>query len=134
LIVVDTSAWIELLRRTESRVDLALTRLLQDRAAIAATEVVVMELLAGARRRDQRAAVEEMLMSIPVLPLEGLGDYEYAADLFDDCRAGGEAVRSLLDCLVAVPAIAAGAAVLHAGRDFEVLARHTPLEVVSLDD
>ena len=36
--------------------------------------------------------------------------------------------------LVAVPAILAGAPVLHADRDFDVLARHTPLEVVPLDD
>jgi predicted nucleic acid-binding protein len=49
------------------------------------------------------------------------------------CRAGGETVRKMTDCLVAVPAIEAGARVLHADADFDKLARHTPLEVVALD-
>jgi len=37
--------------------------------------------------------------------------------------------RETPDCLVAVPAIEAGATVLAADRDFEILARHTPLRL-----
>ena len=132
LIVVDSSAWIELLRRTESRVDRYLTRLLRDRAELAVTEVVVLELLAGARRARDQEEIREMLQGIPVLSLEGLVGYERAASMFRNCRAAGEAVRSLLDCLVAVPAIDAGAPVLHRDRDFAKLARHTPLQLVSV--
>jgi predicted nucleic acid-binding protein len=35
----------------------------------------------------------------------------------------------MTDCLVAVPTIEAGATLLHADRDFDALARHTPLRL-----
>ena len=41
---------------------------------------------------------------------------------------GGETVRSLIDCLIAVVAMRHGAALLHRDHDFDVLARHTPLQ------
>jgi predicted nucleic acid-binding protein len=134
LIVVDTSAWVEFLRRTESRVDLHLTRLLGERAEVAVTEVVVLELLAGANQPARRDRVQEMLLGLPVLQLGGLAGYERAAEIYRECWSAGSTVRTLLDCLVAVPAIEADAAVLHADRDFDVLARHTALRVVKLDE
>lgn len=66
---------------------------------------------------------------LPVLPLCGLEDYEAAAQLYRTCRRAGETTRQLADCLIAVPAIGADATLLHAGRDFETLARHTPLRL-----
>jgi predicted nucleic acid-binding protein len=50
------------------------------------------------------------------------------------CRRGGEAVRKVTDCLVAVAAIEANATVLRADRDFEKLARHTFLRAEPLDE
>jgi predicted nucleic acid-binding protein len=49
MILVDTSAWIEFLRQSGHPVRLALRRLLQRRAPLATTEVVIVEVLAGAR-------------------------------------------------------------------------------------
>lgn len=103
--------------------------LLSEQAPVAVTEIVVMELLAGATRP---AALLERLHGFPMLPLEGLADFEQAAALYRGCRAAGETIRELADCLVAVPAIRAGASVLHADRDFDILARHTPLCVEPL--
>jgi predicted nucleic acid-binding protein len=76
VIVVDTSAWVELFRATGSPVELALT-----------------------------------------------------AELYRDCRRAGEPPRSLVDCLIAVPALGADATLLSADTDFERLARHTPLRL-----
>lgn len=133
MIVADTSAWAELFRRTGSAVDRALRRSLHEPEIVAVTEVVVMELLAGARSPRHHRDLRDLLLGLRLLRLRGLDDYERAADLYQMCRAGGETVRKLTDCLVAVPAIDAGARVLHADRDFDVIARHTPLEVVPLD-
>ena len=47
MILVDTSVWVEEMRRTGSASHRALRRLLHRRADIAVTEPVVMELLAG---------------------------------------------------------------------------------------
>ena len=131
MIVVDTSAWIEHLRATESPADRQLVRLLETSAEIAVTEVVVGEVLAGMPHRDV-AATRDWLLGFPVLRLRGLADFELAAALSRACRDAGDAVRHLTDCLVAVPTIRAGATLLHADRDFDKLARHSPLEVLSV--
>jgi predicted nucleic acid-binding protein len=64
-----------------------------------------------------------------MLPVGGLAGFEEAAAIYRACRTGGETVRSMLDCLVAVPAIRAGASILHRDRDFDVIARHTELQL-----
>lgn len=133
MILVDTSAWVEFLRSTGSPVHVALRRLLDEGADLAVTEVVVMELLAGAPRWEDVRQLRSTLLSLTLLELRGLLDYEEAASIYRSCRAAGETPRSLLDCLVAVPAIRAGAAVLHRDRDYELIARHTGLRVHPLD-
>lgn len=54
-------------------------------------------------------------------------DYEQAAALYRTCRVRDDTVRKLIDCLIGAVAIRAGTEVLHADRDFAVMARHTPL-------
>lgn len=68
-------------------------------------------------------------MAQTVLPLHGLAGFEAAARLYRECRRRGVTIRRLADCLVAVPAMEAGVPVLHAGLDFDRIARCTPLVV-----
>lgn len=133
MIVVDTSAWIELFRATGSPVHVRLRRALEEHEDVGVTEIVVAEVLAGARSAAHAEELRGVLLGFTLLPLRGLDGYERAAALYRTCRAEGETLRSIADCLVAVPAIEAGAPVLHADRDFAMLARHTRLEVVSVD-
>ena len=132
MIVVDTSAWIDFLRARETPADLTICRLIAEEAPLAVTEVVVFELLTGVRSEREQRELRDHVLSIPVLPLNGLDGYEAAADLYRTCRRAGEMLRSPVDCLVAVPAIAANATLLAADRDFEILARHTPLRLEAL--
>jgi predicted nucleic acid-binding protein len=132
VIVVDSSAWIEFLRATGSAVDQALTELLLSGASLASTEIVWLELLAGARTEQEERTLRAGPLETPVLALGGLRGYEAAAELYRACRRAGETVRKLTDCLVAVPTIAAGAELLHADSDFEILARHSPLRLFPL--
>ncbi|MGH3058233.1 MAG: type II toxin-antitoxin system VapC family toxin [Gaiellaceae bacterium] len=133
MIVVDSSAWIEFLRATGSRVDRMLTQLLHDGAQLAVTEIVWLELLAGARTEQAERELRAGPLARPLLLLDGLRGYETAAELYRACRRAGETVHKLSDCLVAVPTIAAGAELLHADADFEILARHTPLRLLPLE-
>ncbi len=55
LILADSSAWIEYLRATESETDRRLDDLLRDRARVATTDVVLMEILGGARDKRHHA-------------------------------------------------------------------------------
>lgn len=133
MIVVDSSAWIELFRATESPVDLTLTRLLGEGASLAVTGLVVVEVLAGARNQFEHHRLRRHLAACRMLHLGGLPGFESAAKLVQECRARG-VTPSVSDCLIAAPARDAGAAVLHADKDFDAIASVTGLTVYPLDD
>lgn len=129
MILVDTSAWIEYLRATGSVLHHRLRRLIEREEQLATTEVIVMEVLAGARDDDHLRQLRRLLMRWEFLPLQGLADYEEAASIYRHCRRSGETVTRLSDCLIAAVAIRASVPLLHRDKDFETIARHTALEV-----
>lgn len=131
VIVADTSAWIEFFRRSGHPVAAGLRSLLERGAEVGITEVILMELLAGAATVET-PRIRARLIAFPILRLESLEDYEQAALIYRNCRDAGHTLRSQLDCLVAVPAIRHGASLLHNDRDFEVIAKHSALKLHSL--
>ena len=131
LILVDTSAWIEYLRGTGSSINRRVRALLESNKMLASTEVVVMELLAGARDDMHWQSLRRLLFGCEFLPLAGLADFEDAAALYRQCRRVGTTLRSLTGCLIAVVAIRSGAEILHADRDFDTIAMHSELRIAS---
>jgi predicted nucleic acid-binding protein len=129
VILPDTSAWVEEIRHTGSTVDRALESLLASDADVAVTEPVIMELLAGARSKDELRATRKRMLAFPMLRVDNLVTYERAAVIWRLCRAAGEPVRNTMDCLIAAVAIREGASILHADRDFDAMARHAGLRV-----
>jgi predicted nucleic acid-binding protein len=129
VILVDTSAWIELIRTTGHPAHVTLRHHLQRHAPIATSEPVIMELLAGVATAAERSKLRARLMALPRLTVRGLADFEAAADLYRVCRSRGATVRKLMDCLIAAVAIRERATLLHNDRDFDVLARHTRLRI-----
>jgi predicted nucleic acid-binding protein len=129
VIVVDTSAWIELFRGRSHPVTAALEGLIERRADIAITEVVLMEALAGAPSVEALTRIRAQLVGLPILRLEGLADFEEAALLYRVCRSAGHTLRNQVDCLIAVPAIHHGASILHNDRDFDTIAQHSALKL-----
>lgn len=128
MILADTSAWVEFLRATGSDANVRLRDLLE-RKEIATTDVVLMELLAGARDDSHRDKLRSLLARCQFTPTTGPSDYENAAELYRACRRAGHTVRALTDCLIASVAIRSGLALLHADVDFDTLARYTVLEI-----
>lgn len=125
--LVDTSAWVDFLRASGTPAHLALRDLIDGDEPLSTTDVVVMEVLAGARDADHLDRLRRMLARCRLVPTVGLADYEEAAALFRLCRRAGATVRALNDCLIAAVALRVDLAVLHADRDFDVLVRHAGL-------
>ncbi len=127
MILIDTSAWVEFLRDTGStvceRVDATFS------GDIAICDPIRMELLAGAQSERHFAALRRLTAIAIVLPTEPV-HYDDAAMLYRRCRASGDQVRRLIDCLIAAVAIRAEVPVLHRDRDFDSLSRHTELQIV----
>jgi predicted nucleic acid-binding protein len=98
MIMVDTSAWTEYLRGTGSRTHFRLRELLAADAVLATTDVVHMELLAGARDENEDVRLRRMLAALEHISVDPM-DWDTAARLHRACQRNGEAVRSLTDCL-----------------------------------
>ncbi len=126
MIVVDTSAWIEFLRDSGSKVCNTVDNLLG--ADLAICDAISMEVLAGARDEQHLAQLRGLLARATLLPIIA-EDYDQAAALYRTCRRNGETVRKLVDCLIGAVAIRSNAPILHADADFATLARHTALAV-----
>ncbi len=126
MILIDTSAWIEFLRDTGSPTCDEVCRLLA--TDVATCDPVRMEVLAGARDDGHLLQLRGLLARATALPT-GTRDYEIAAALYRACRARGETVPKLVDCLIAAIAVREGVPILHADADFQVLARRTALQV-----
>jgi predicted nucleic acid-binding protein len=129
VILADSSAWVEYYRKTGSRAHLELRALIESSGPLVTTEVVVMELLAGARTDREADLIRGAFYAYELLNAHGLEDYEHAAAIYRACRRAGQVVRRQLDCLIAAVAIREDAAVLHQDRDFDVIARHTGLRI-----
>lgn len=88
-----------------------------------------MEVLAGGRDEAHFQRLHRMLFGCDFLSMTGLADYEDAATLYRRCRQAGSTPRSLTDCLIAAVAIRADVELLHVDRDFELIAKHSPLRL-----
>jgi predicted nucleic acid-binding protein len=132
VILVDSSAWVEFLRATGSAAHLCLRAALGDGEDLACTDVIVMEILAGARDDADRDRLRRLLYGLDFLPVEGPADYENAAELYRLCRRGGETPGKLSDCLIAAVAIRSDAELLCEDADFLAIARHAPLRLAAL--
>lgn len=129
-VLIDSSAWIEYLRATGSQVHLTVRRLVSSKVTIATTDVVMLELLAGADQAPERRRIQALLNRCRFLAVRPLFEYEEAAILYARCRRAGVTPRSLVDCLIAAVAIRTEVPLLHADRDFDVIARHTSLRLM----
>lgn len=89
-----------------------------------------MEVLAGARSEHHLIQLRRLLARATMVPTTP-ADYETAAFMHRTCRASGETVRKLIDCLIDAVAARADAEILHADADFLALARHTDLKLHS---
>lgn len=117
--LVDTSAWIEYLRQTNSSEDLLLQGLLQKKRPILVPAVVYQETLQGARSAKDFATLAQLL--------DNFVDFQYvdirqthsvAASIYARCTWGGFQPRSSNDCLIAALAIEADVPLLARDRDF----------------
>lgn len=130
MILADSSAWIEFLRDTGSPACLAVRNGLI-RNELVVCDAIRMEILAGARSDRHAQYLRDVLARAQYIRTEP-SDYDQAALAHRQCRRAGETVRKMIDCIVAAVAIRVDAPVLHMDRDYDILARHTPMQSYTL--
>ncbi|HEY7007380.1 MAG TPA: PIN domain-containing protein [Jatrophihabitantaceae bacterium] len=125
--IVDSSVWIDFIRDLDTPQVDVLAGAIRRRAAMT-TDVVRLEVLTGETRVEQLASALDSCADVMQLPRV---DVEDGAEIYRTCRRAGETIRSLNDCLIAAIAIRSDVPVLHRGRDYDAIARHFPLRVVT---
>ena len=129
MILVDTSAWVEFDRATESRVDRRLTALITKNIDIAVTEPVVAEVVAGARTDERETALRRLLNRFELLSFDSVVDFDGAATIYRQCRRASITPRGLLDCMIATVAIRHDVPLLAQDADLARIADVTALQL-----
>ena len=132
LYLVDTSAWIFALRRTPNETIRRRIYGLGQQDALATCGVVELELLGGAANQREFERLEDQLKGLRRLLVEE-SDWNSAARLAFSLRRAGVTVP-YLDLLLSALALRHSAVLVHADRDFDVIAGHSDLQVESLVD
>ena len=109
MILADTSAWAEYDRGSGGSVDQRLAELIAIDGALAVTEPVVMEVLAGARSDDRAADLRRLLARCHLLTFEAVADFDAADLIYRRCRRAGVTQRGPVDCMIASVALRHGA-------------------------
>jgi len=129
VILADTSAWVEYDRATGSAVDRRLTALIASDGALAVTEPVAMEVLAGARSDRRAAELRRLLLRFPLLSIDATADFAAAARIYRRCRNAGINPRGMVDCLIAAVAWRRGAVLLAHDADLDRIAGVVGIEL-----
>lgn len=120
MLLVDTSAWIEVFRRPGR---IALDDIVDDRDRIVTCLPVLQEVLQGF---DDDRAYDVARTAISALPCVesplSRAVFDRAVDIYRRARRAGVTVRSSVDCLIAACAARNGLTVVHCDRDFTNIA------------
>lgn len=126
MVLVDTSVWIETFRRPagltlESVVDLD---------DVVTCLPIVQEVLQGFRDETAFVLARDAMMAMTIVQSPLRADvFIQAADLYRAARRAGLTIRSGVDCVIAACALRHRLEVLHHDRDYDALAKVSPLRV-----
>jgi predicted nucleic acid-binding protein len=129
VILVDSSVWISQLRGKETEA----TRKLRSFAALELVlvgDLILLEVLQGARDEEHAARLERALRSYVVVRLLNDDLACRAARHHSRLRTLGITVRKTVDLVIGTFCIEGGHSLLHEDRDFDPMAAHLGLKVV----
>jgi predicted nucleic acid-binding protein len=130
MIVVDSSVWIAQLRRSGSYAVEKLRSIRNPTAAILVGDLVLLEVLQGARDERHAHEIETELRVFRTEPMLDRGIAVKAASNYRMLRGRGITVRGTTDLIIATFCVERGHSLLHDDNDFDVMAPHVGLNVV----
>lgn len=126
MLLVDTSAWIEVFRRPGR---ITLDEIVDDRDRVITCLPIVQEVLQGFVDERAFAIARTAMYALPCVesPLTS-GLVDRAVEIYRRSRRAGVTVRSSVDCLVAACAVRHRLTVVHCDRDYAHIATVVSLE------
>ena len=129
MLVVDTSVWLDLFADRDTPQVAHLSRVSEEEE-VAVGDLVLCEVLQGARTEAQRRRLGESLLRCELVEMVGVRNAMAAADNYRALRTMGITVRGTIDCLIATYCIRNQLPLLHNDRDFNPFEQHLGLRVV----
>jgi predicted nucleic acid-binding protein len=117
--LIDTSVWIDYLRKKNNQTTAQFITILDRSLPFGLTSVIYQEILQGASSLNDFIQLKEYLSTQRFFyPKDDKATYESAAKLYFLCRKKGITIRSSFDCLIAQIAIDNDLILLHNDEDF----------------
>lgn len=129
-VIVDTCIWSEALRKPQKPASASIIHELKElimEGRVVMLGVVRQEILSGIRNHEQFARLRDKLRAFKDYPVS-TENYEFAAELFNQCRASG-IQGSNTDFLICAVAIPNGLSVFTTDKDFHLFAKHTKIHL-----
>lgn len=128
MIVVDSSGWIGHLRNADSATFRAL-RAIEDPQDIVVGDLILLEVLQGARDERHAATIEQNLRQFCIEPMLSTELAVQAARNFCLMRERDMSVRKTIDLIIGTFCTMHGHVLLHVDRDFDPMVDHLGLRV-----
>ena len=129
MILVDSSVWIAHLRGDRTTATAKLENAVT-REPLLIGDLILLEILQGARDEAHAARIEQGLRQYVVVPLLDGDLAPRAARNYRKLRALGITIRKTADIIIGTFCIERGHVLLHDDRDFEAMEAHLGLKVV----
>lgn len=128
MIVVDSSVWIAHLRNIDS-LPVQKLRHLDETQEILVGDLILLEVLQGARNDRQAQLIEQSLRHFPIAAMLDAATAVDAARNYRLLRQRGITVRKTIDMIIGTFCIKGSHALLHDDRDFQPMAEHLGLQL-----
>ncbi len=129
MIVVDSSVWIANLRGLDTPMVRKLRAAVDDEKDLLIGDLILLEVLQGARDEAHADRIERNLRRYPVASMLDGGLAVQAARNYRRLRTRGITVRKTIDMIIGTFCIAGNHVLLHDDRDFDPMADHLGLLV-----
>ena len=130
MIVVDSSVWIAHLRGLDNTATRKLHALVAvDDEQLLLGDLILLEVLQGARDTAHAARIERNLRYYPIAPMLNVALAVEAATNYRNLRAQGITVRRTIDVIIGTFCLSEGHLLLHDDRDFDPMARYLGLQI-----
>lgn len=127
MILVDSSVWIHWFANYTNQHTAKLAKL--DPMAIIVADLVVTEVLQGARTEASARQIEDLLSAFGILTICSPSIAIKSAENYRILRKRGITIRKTIDLIIGTFCIETGYSLLHADRDFDVMAAHLGLRL-----
>jgi predicted nucleic acid-binding protein len=128
-LIFDTSVWIDFLRNKDIQEVALLTDYIKNNHEVILIPTILQDVLQGIRNDGHYLRVKDIFSYFTILQIQPVEAAIGAGELYRSLRKKGLTIRKSNDCLIAYHAIKFSIPLVHLDTDFDVISKHSKLEI-----